>query len=55
MSSPTFVDNLTSQIGGAADSGLSVLNDPVTATGLFALPLAWIAYKVVRKVIGKIG
>jgi hypothetical protein len=48
----TAVD-FSGAIQDAADQGLSVITDNVLV--LFALPAAWVAYKVARKVIAKVG
>ena len=40
-------------IDGAVSSGTSIVTDNLLA--LFALPVIWVGYKVVRKIVGKIG
>lgn len=52
MTAPAGPD-FGAQIEAAKDSGLEILTD--NALYLFALPVAWVAYKVARKVVGKIG
>jgi hypothetical protein len=47
--SPDFGPSITA----AKDEGLGILTDNVLL--LLALPVAWVGYKVARKVIGKIG
>jgi hypothetical protein len=41
------------QVATAVSSATSLLSDNVLY--LFAIPIAWVGYKVVRKVIAKIG
>lgn len=43
----------TASIDAAAAEGLGILQDNVLY--LFALPVAWVGYKIVRKVIAKVG
>ncbi len=45
--------NFNVPIQQARDAGLSVLTDNVLL--LLALPVAWVSYRVARKVISKIG
>lgn len=40
-------------ISDASDAGLGVLTDNVLV--LFALPVAWVGYKVARRIISKIA
>lgn len=40
-------------IDGAVDTGTGIVTDNLLA--LFALPVLWVGYKVVRKIVGKIG
>lgn len=50
---PTTGPDFGAQVVAAKDQGLSLLTDNVTY--LLALPVAWVGYKVVRKIIAKIG
>jgi hypothetical protein len=49
----TVTDSFGTQIKTASDGAVGLLTDNVLY--LLALPGAWVAYKVVRKVIAKIG
>jgi hypothetical protein len=50
---PLPVVDWSSSVHDAASSGLSVIQDNVLY--LFAIPVAWIGFKVVKKVISKVG
>jgi hypothetical protein len=51
MTTPTI--DYGQVIADAKDSGFGVLSDNVLL--LFALPVAWVGYKVTRKIVNKIG
>lgn len=50
---PTINEQFGVQATAAKDSALDVLTSNILV--LLALPVAWVGYKVVRKVIAKIG
>jgi len=53
MTEPTLNDQFGTAVSDGVDSGMEILTD--NALYLLALPVAWVGYKVVRKVIAKIG
>jgi hypothetical protein len=50
---PTMNEQFKAEADKARDSGMEVLSDNIIV--LLALPVAWVGYKVVRKVIAKVG